>query len=213
MLLNKLSFLVYGSLLATSLMVGRAQAEPAEPVDKNTSGATMGVNMAFGQSIAAGGHGPGIAWLMSVEPGYGAARDAWNRIEPSLELGTGGMEFKLNDSTGQTGTSKVPLKFFALAKVGYGYSVGRNSFAIWRFGAGPAMLDYSQTVNGIKLKATDSLTGFMARLGMDFTSPITDSFDVNFGFHFNYLTFTVDALNRSFQVNTPLMQFGGRMRF
>lgn len=207
-----------GLLLAALSMGGSAQAEPSEPVDKNTSGPTLGVNMAFGQATASGGKGPGIIWFMGVEPGYGASRDTWNRVEPSFEIGTGYTEFRLKDANA-TGNSKAPIKLFALAKVGYGYSVGQHSFAIMRLGVGPALMDFRQSIAGVSRKASDSVTGFMARAGMDFMMPVAEGFDFLMGGHYNYLTFSVDELeggyplDRSFQVNGLLLQISGRLRF
>jgi len=207
-----------GLFLTAVSLSGGALAEPSEPVDKNTSGPTLGVNMAFGQATASGGKGPGIIWFMGVEPGYGAARDTWNRVEPSFEIGAGYAEFKVKDDE-FTGTSKAPIKLFALAKVGYGYSVGQHSFAIWRLGVGPALMDFKQSVNGVNRKASDTVSGFMARAGMDFMMPVAEGFDFLMGGHYNYLTFSVDELeggyplDRSFQVNGLLLQISGRLRF
>ena len=191
----------------------------AEPVDKNTSGLFLDANLEFGQALAVGGSTPKSAWFLSAGPGYGIAKGTWSRLEVSLSLGSGYLAFKRTG--GQKESVEMPIDLFALARLGYGYSLGSHVFAVWRIGFGPAMGKYKQKISGFSFTSPDTTTGFMGTAGMDIVMPAGDLLDFIGGIQFRYMSFAVDDFQvggetvevDAFQANVPTFNVGLRVKF
>ena len=190
-----------------------AMAEEVEPVDKNFSGALVGGNIYFGQAISVGDSSPGIAFLSSVEAGWGFARDTWKRTELTFELGAGNLQFKKQSA--DKATVNVPVSFYGLAKAGFGYSIGSHAFAVMRLGAGPAFSKISQKANGVTETADSTAAGYAFTVGMDLVAPATDNFYFVGGAHLRRMSFTSEIGPNSdvYQINIPLVNLGVRYRF
>lgn len=157
---------------------------------KNESGPYLGFGLNAGQAYATGGSNPGLGFLLFAEPGYVSTRDSWGRIETSLELATGRLAFRRKNEFKEKATVNVAL--LALAKVGYGFSLGHSMFGVIKAGAGPVMATYESKLNdGAKFKS-DALTGIAGQLAYEIVMPQTDSFDMVGGVKLTYVSLDVD---------------------
>ncbi|MBF0440795.1 MAG: hypothetical protein HQK54_02710 [Oligoflexales bacterium] len=196
------------SLLLSGVIYSGAFAEDSEPVDTNYSGAFINGGINFGQVYSAGDSYPGIGVLFTFEPGYTSAQNPWNRLETSLEFGMGQITYKRK---GNDAMVELPINLSALAKFGYGYSIGNHSFGVLRAGAGPIFAGYKEKLEGVPAK-TKTLTGFGALLGIDAVVPMSDELDFIGGFYIKYMTFSGSNID-SFQLNVPMFNTGIRYQF
>jgi hypothetical protein len=162
--------------------------------------------MSFGQSRAVGESNPGVGWFMAGEAGYVSARQSWNRIEMSVEAGMGKASFKKKAINTQV---DLEIDFFLLAKFGYAYSIGENSFGVIRLGAGPAMATYPAKAI-VTSDTSEDITGFMALIGYDLVFPAGEGIELVVGIQNRITNFTGDKVD-SFQMNIPGMNLGFRM--
>lgn len=194
-----------GVILAFMIRPAALVAETPEPYDKNFGGPRLGVNMTFGQSVAVGKSDPGLAWLFAVDGSFVMAQDTWTRMEFGLEVGTGQSVFKM---TSDKSSVELPHTY-AMAKGGYGYSIGNHAFSVIRIGAGPVFGRYEGTLQGNKV-ASNSVTGLASMLGVDLVYPAGETGELVGGFRVGYMTFSGDGID-SFQVRTPSLSLGFRI--
>ena len=94
---------VLASLSSMTLFApaARAELDPdlAAVGGKNESGMFVGGNLGFGQSRNTDGSTPAVAYNLNVEPGFAFRRDSWNRIEGSLQIGTGRIGYSNSDGS------------------------------------------------------------------------------------------------------------------
>ncbi len=179
---------------------------PPSPHDQNHSGGFAGPSLTFGQSRSTGAKNPGVAWFLGVEGGYVAAHQEWNRMEMSLELGTGQATFTDQNEK----HVNLPIPVFALAKFGYGYTIGANTLGVIRVGVGPA----TGTYPGSAIESgggSESILGFMGLLGYDVVLPVSKSFEMVAGIEDRMVSYSGDRI-KSFQLNIPELNVGFRIR-
>lgn len=171
-----------------------------EPVDKNESGMNIAGGLQFGQSANAGNGSPGPAWYLFVEPGYGFAADTWNRIEGSVEIGTGQQKFS-RKVAGSNLKQTHNITGQVILKGGYGYSLGNHAFALWKIGAGTGFGDLSTDNSALKDESTSSVIG---QIGMDVVLPAGDKTFVVAGGHLRIHTVSPSDQD-TFQLNIPYL--------
>lgn len=199
-------FMCLGVLTLLMEETGLSDGAPA-PEDRNKSGAYVGGNLSFGQSRAVGESNPGVGYFASGELGYIAARQEWNRMETSLELGTGAGSFKNKKQDVQV---TLPISFFALVKFGYGYTVSDHVFGLLKVGAGPAAATYPKKAT-LDKTSDENLTGFMGLLGYDVAFAAGEASEIVSGFEVRFLSFSGDNID-SFQMNVPSIKLGVRVK-
>lgn len=127
---------------------------------------------------------------MSVEPGYVSTRDHWGRIETSVEVGTGKFNFRRKGESKEN--VNVNVGFLALAKIGYGWSLGQTMFGVIKAGAGPIMATYdAKTKDDVKIKSDGAITGIVGQLSYELVMPQSSSFDMVGGIRHNYVPWTL----------------------
>jgi len=199
-----------GFLAVSSVAYADLDPELAEVGTKNDGGFYVGTGVKFGQSYATGGSNPGLAYLLSIEPGYVAARDSWGRVEASLELSTGKYNFTRKDDL----KTKVdmPIGFMALAKIGYGMSLGHDTFGVIRLGAGPVGAKYKATYDGIDETTSETITGIAGQLRYDLIVGLSGLLDVVGGFEITHVAMETDD-NEPLNLNVPMFDLGVRFKF
>jgi hypothetical protein len=186
----------------------------------NSAGGFLGLGLGFGQvKSTETGSSPGIATLFNIEPGYNFARDSWSRLELSLQLFSGVLTTRQKEGRLGKGTFSVGLG--SLARIGYGFSLGKSLFGVFKFGAGPVMAKAEFEDDGVKGKS-DTMTGIMAQLGYHFLMPANDTMDFTGGFSWSHVQFDVDEIDvdgdkfkvdRVFLLNIPQIELGARIKF
>lgn len=156
-------------------------SEPLVPayvrIKKVKSHPYLGLGLSFGSSRNVGGEGtPKASWDVVAEGGYVKALTSWTRVDVGVEAFTG----KLGDSV-----NDLDIKMGALVKVGYGYNVSENLYALVRLGYGLAIADY----DGPNKKKT-SITGTLWQLGLQLIVPTDSSIDLLGGVLFNQYGFS-----------------------
>lgn len=147
----------------------------------------------FGQAYGTGGSTPGAAAMFHLEPGYIFPRGSWSRIEASLDLSSGLLKFRDRD----VGKTRVimPIGLLALVKFGYGYSLGKGVFGLFRVGAGPATAIYKGTNNvGVDSSSPDPIFGLAGYLGFDVVAPASELIDLVGGISVTHFQFDIDKL-------------------
>lgn len=181
----------------------------------NDSGGFIGGGFAFGQArTTEDGVNPGVAMLLSVEPGYQVNRGSWNRLEFSGQFFTGKAEF---------GSSDVNIGLGVLAKIGYGYSLGDRLIALFKFGAGPVLASFETKAGTEKVKSDGTLMGLGLQGAWQMVFPMSDAMDLTGGLSWTHIQFSVDdvkdssgtkyALDRQVIANVPALDIGLRVRF
>lgn len=217
-LLIPLIFTVFsqGSALASDMLKPseiQTTGESSNPT--NDSGGFIGGGLAFGQARTTEDDvNPGVALLLSVEPGYQVNRGSWNRLEFSGQIFAGRAEF---------GSSDLNIGLGMLAKVGYGYSLGDRLMAMFKFGAGPVLANFETKVGSEKVKSDGMLMGLGLQLGWQMVFPMSDSLDLAGGLSWTHMQFNVDdvkdssgtkyAIDRQVIANVPALDLGLRVRF
>jgi hypothetical protein len=191
-----------------SLALADLDPELAAANPQNDGGFFLGGNLNFGQSYATGGSNPGLAYLLSIEPGYVSTRDTWGRIETSLEVGIGQMSYREKNSSETKVT--IAMNGLILAKVGYGINLRKGTFAILRVGAGPALATYRATAGGTTVEA--SANGLAAQIAYDFVIPASDKLDIVAGLELTHVA--LDTAGGSVEsLNIPAANAGARFKF
>jgi len=207
-------------MAVSSYALADLDPELAAASNKNESGFYVGAGLSLGQAYATGGSNPGVAGLFSVEPGYVASRDSWGRLEASIALGMGMLDFREKDAV----STKVDMdiKLFALAKIGYGWSLGSSMFGIFRAGVGPVIADYEGKANGVTAKSDGSLSGMAGMLGYDILMPVNDTMDIIGGLQLTHMAFDLDKVkvdgvpvnvDEPINLNIPVIYIGTRFKF
>ena len=207
-------------MLITLSTLAFAELDPDLAVTKTKNPKTMflGGQVGFGQSYMTTPSSPGIAYKASFEPGFILPRDSWNRLEISGELGFGRASYTL--SNGGKDQVDAKMNFLALIKVGYGWSLGYDSFLVTRVGIGPTLASLSgETTGGITYNSSTQ-TGIAAMIGADLVAAMNDHIDLFGGlsvtrvnFHVSNVTASSGAslsYNESIQINMPMLQAGLR---
>lgn len=219
---HKYLVLVPLTVLTLGGQVAKAELDPelAQATSKNNNGLYLGLGARGGQAYGTGGSTPGLAAFATVEPGYVARRDSWGRVETSLELGTGALSFRRkNDAKTKVGMA-VPV--YALARVGYGWSLGDSLFSVIRLGAGPAFANYKEEENGESIESDGMVSGIAGQIAWDLIAPMGSSFDIIGGLALTHMAFDINDLEKDGQsisvdrpvaVNMPTAYFGVRLQF
>ncbi len=188
---------IVGSL---SILTSASALAQSEPVDKNVGGPYVGGLFQIGQASSSGASSPGPAWLGSLDLGVGLKRDTWNRIELGVELGKGSLSFENKDKNID---ATVSLDLSAVAKAGYGYSLGDHAFGVFRVGVGIAQASFKGAHD----------TGLVTLVGWDAVFPATDTIDVSAGFSWRSLQLKfADLGDHGVQYNVPTLALGARVR-
>ena len=184
----------------------------AEPVDMNFGGPFLSGGLLVGQSDVAGGDvTPGQSFGLGGELGFVAKRDTWNRLEFGLDLASTALSFK--SKSGPSVETDLNMKQ-ALLKVGYGYSLGQNVFALVRGGAGLAFGDYEVSDSGSSVSSDASAV--VSMLGADIVYPVSEHMEFVLGAQMRILNTSVDDIAGqsvdSFQVNQLLVLAQTRLK-
>lgn len=155
--------------------------EPLVPayvrIKKVKSHPYLGLGIGFGSSRNNGGNGtPKASWNLVAEGGYVKALTSWTRVDVGLEAFTGKLGDSLNDMKVNVG---------GLAKVGYGYNLSENLYALLRLGYGLAVAKYSGPMGD-----SSSVTGYLWQVGLQMIVPTDSSVDLLGGFFFNQYGFS-----------------------
>lgn len=147
--------------------------EPLVPayvrVKKVKSHPYLGLGVSFGSSRLNGGQGtPKASWNIVAEGGYVKAMTSWTRVD-----------FGLEGFNGQIGNSlnTMQIQLGGLAKVGYGYNISENLYALLRIGYGLAMAKYTGPLGD-----KDSITGSLWQLAFQLLVPTDSALDLLAGF-------------------------------
>jgi len=156
--------------------------EPIEPpyvrVKKIKSHAYLGLGGSFGSSYLAGGGGSNKAsWNVVGEGGYVKALTTWTRVDLGLEFFNGAIGNSSND---------LKINVAGLAKLGYGYNISENLYALVRVGYGLATGTYKNTDVDVGNK---SVSGGVWQVGMQLLVPTESAVDVLGGIFFNQYSF------------------------
>ena len=187
----------------------------------NDSGVFVGFGGSIGQGRTTEASTPGVAFLAHVEPGYQVSTGSWSRLELSLDLFSGVVNYRLPDSHAVGGKVSYPGLFGAIAKAGYGYSLGDNMFGVLKFGVGPVFAGVSIDTPAAGTAKADGLTGIAWELAWDAVAPINRTLDFIFGVSWQQLQFDVGKLksqgvsynfDRTMIVNIPSVDLGLRFR-
>lgn len=206
-----LSLRVFTYLTLATTVLSTSQTLWAEgapsPYDSNFSGAFVGAAFSFGQSRATNGSNPGASSLYGLELGYIAAKQSWNRIEASLEVGSGMANFKDTDSDTNV---DLAINYYVLPKFGYAYAIGDKVFGVVRAGAGMSVATYPAKAIATST-SSETLNGFTFLLGYDVVFPVDEVIELSAGLEIRTTSFTGDDVE-SFQLNVPAMHVGARVR-
>ncbi len=218
------NFFHLGFILATAMLMAPAAHAELDPElaavgPKNSRQFFLGGNLSFGQSYATGGSSPDIAYKFSVEPGFVFPRDSWSRIEASLEFGFGQTGYTRTGGTKES--VDMTLGLMALAKFGYGASMGSGSFLVGRFGLGPIMSSYKGRTNaGADFSSDDPIWGVATYFGVDFIAAMNDTVDFVGGLGVTHAQFNIDSVkmggntvnvSEAVNLNIPALQLGLRL--
>lgn len=194
-----------GAVLVWGLMSGAAAADP---VDRNHSGFGTTLQLGFGQAFKAEDGSPGLGWLVGIEPHYGFAMGTWHRLETGLELGTGYLSFKRAAPGGKV---TMPIGFYGLVKAGYGYWIGENVFGVLRAAVGPAAVQYREKLPlGGDIK--ENAAGVIWRVGYDIELPVTETFKMVGGAHYQGMNVNGDKFDSAYIV-MPFVSGGAQLVF
>lgn len=171
------------------------ESEPLVPaymrVKKVKSHAYLGLGGSFGSSNSTGGAGSSaVSWNVVGEAGYVKAVSSWTRIDFGLEVFNGRVGNSLNT---------IDMDFGGLIKVGYGYNLAENLYALLRFGYGIVNGNYS--FNGGVKKST---SGGVWQLGMQMIIPTESSVDLLGGIFFNQYSFGDKGTYNSYDARVGL---------
>lgn len=155
------------------------------------SGPFLGAGLTFGQANPAGGSA-GLAYAGQAEFGYAAGFQNFSKFETSLELFYGGANFRLDGENG--GSAKLADMVGAMAKIGYGKSLNKGFFSLWKAGIGGAVSEYSTKLDGVTFDSKDDVSGFMAQVGWSLTKRITDSVEVEGAFELTHAQFNLGTV-------------------
>jgi hypothetical protein len=195
-----------------------AFAQSDDPVDRNIGGGYAGLALNLGQAHGVGADGNGTSYLMGADIGYVLPRDTWNRIEFGLELSTGKAEYDLKLSN-QDADVDINFGLVALAKVGYGYSLGGHAFGMLRLGFGIANGDADVSSPALKAAGLSAdqgdFDGTVAMIGYDAVFPATSNLDFLVGINYRIYTLDFDdaATDGNAQVNVTSVNAAARFRF
>lgn len=182
-------------------------------------------DVGFGQSYAAGGGSPGLAYHLGVEGGYIVPRDSWARLEPSFEAFFGHVGYREGGERGFK--TSIPIGLGLLAKIGYGYSLGHDTVVTWKIGAGMVNAKFSaDAASGAKVTGQDSMWGPIGQLAVALTMPVSGNMDLSGGIKYSHIALdvgdvkvdyngaTVDQnLGEPINLNVPEIYIGLRYRF
>jgi hypothetical protein len=186
----------------------------------NDSGVFLGAGLGFGQArTTEPGSSPGFTVLGSFEPGYQINRGTWSRVELSGQFMTGRMQFRNKTDLG--GKTTMGLNFGALAKVGYGYSLGSKMFGIARVGVGPVQATWKGDIGSDTYESSSALNGIATLVAWQIVAPVSDSLDLTGGISFMHMEFDLGKIksggstinqDRPVIVNVPQAELGLRVR-
>jgi len=172
--------------------------EPLVPayvrIKKVKSHPYLGLGVSFGSSRNDGGNGtPNASWNLVAEGGYVKALTSWTRVDVGIEAFTGKIGDSLND---------MKIKVGALAKVGYGYNLSENLYALLRLGYGLAVADYTGPMG-----SKNAITGNVWQVGLQMIVPTDSSLDLLGGVFFDQYGFSDRGTYNVFEV-----RIGARFR-
>lgn len=191
-----------------------AYAQSVDPVDRNNGGPFAGLGLSLGQAHGVGADSNGLGYLLSADVGYVMKRDTWNRIEFGLELSTGKAEFG-SETNGIDVDYAVDIKFAAMLKAGYGYSLGDHAFGIFRGGFGIVNADAKAKGGGASFDFGSS-SGTVALLGYDVVFPASETLDFLVGANYRIINLNFDDIqgqSGDVQINIPAISGAARLRF
>lgn len=142
-------------------------------------GMFFGGGVSFGQSRQAGIGNPTSSGLAFLEVGYSKSLSLWSHIEPSIEIGDGG----LGTAEGQKYYVRV-----VLAKIGYSYSLNNSVNGIVHLATGVANGVYEDNL------ITGDASGSAFRLGYDFKIETNGGVFFVFGLGAGQMNFSVSRL-------------------
>ena len=189
----------------------------------NDSGVYLGAGLTIGQGRTTdSGSTPGVAFLAKFEPGYQASTGSWSRLEVGAELFSGSVSYRLPEDQPLGGKADLSGLYGAMAKIGYGYSLGDDMFGIVKAGIGPVFATFGIEPSTASGKAkSDRLTGLAWTLGWDLVAPVTHKIDFTAGISWTQFQFDVSSVNlnnvnvhvgRTMLANIPAAEFGLRLR-
>jgi hypothetical protein len=213
--------LVAGCVLGASQALAELDPElaAASTAAKNDPGLFATGYLLFGTSQAAGTSRPGPAVLAGGELGYALPRDSWGRLQGSLFAGTGFLNFKAKDEDRADQT--VSIGVLPMIRGGYAYSLGHGASFLWQLGAGAFLGRYSAEVNDVTYRSEDALIGLAGSFGGQLLLTPSSWFEIVIGLDWMHYAFDVDdvkgggvtlAADRSFNVNSPAMSLGLKIR-
>lgn len=159
----------------------------------NESGFYVAGGLYFGQArTTESGASAGTSMLFAVEPGYRMKYGSWNRTEASLQLFSGTTKFRVSREAG--GQTTIPIGFGALARLGWGRSLGEKVYGTTRVGIGPIQAKYESNPEAGSLKSKGALSGFASQIAYEVVMPFSGSVELLGGASWTHLQIDVDNL-------------------
>jgi len=211
---------------------GAGRGNYVKPVDpdivepKRHSGAFVGLGAAFGQARSTDGGSGDVSFRVGIEPGFQMGTGSWSRLEVGAELYSGRIGFRAGTGD-ESYKAKMPIGLGLMPKIGYGYSLGSDLYAVWKLGVGPVMAKFSgDRTDGAELEADDTLWGIAGQIGAQLAFPATDMLAFMIGLDLTHYQFDLGTLKvradgasetkvegRSVIVNATNASVGMRMKF
>jgi hypothetical protein len=178
----------------------------------------VGLGLQFGQTMPAGDGKPGLEYAGRFEVGYAAGFQSFSKMETSLEAFYGASSFRLGGDAG--GQASLNGMMGLMAKIGYGHSVQKDLFSLWKLGIGGAFADFEVKNEGTTYRSTDTVSGVLFQLGWALSKRMSETTEITGGFDWTHSQFSlgdvkgggaVVDLNRNAVLNNLGIQVGWRL--
>lgn len=191
------------------------KADPYVPPKHLKGHGYLGGGLGFGQSRSTGSGDAVTSYDLSLGLGYVKPLGTWSLAQAGVDIFTG--------SIGH-GSADMNISLGALAKIGYGYSLGTEMFGSFLFGAGVAQASYlEEDTNGQVFKGPSNNMGSVVMGAYELLMQAGDSMFITGGFYMTQYTFSVSDLtldtggptnrvNKTVQLNSPEVKIGFRVK-
>lgn len=154
-----------------------------------------GIHILLGQSRSTNTSAPRPSYGCGLELGFTHATSLWSRLEPSLSLTSLSLGY---------GNATLNIPYSALAKLGYGYSLGKGLFAVWKLGVGAGQVGYRDTWQGQQRHATKDQLATILHAAFALDLPLESEYSLVSGLQWTHYAFHLDTLRTESQGIAPI---------
>lgn len=143
--------------------------------------------LSFGLSSSPGSD-PVTSMLVGGQVLYRAGMTSWSRFEAGFQLLSGVAGYEEAD---------INVSGLALAKVGYGYSIGNGVFGTFGVGFGASVAGFDGDVDDVEVESDDAMTGFVSNLEFGLNLNPKGTVEFGAGVAYTNIVYNLDSIKGS----------------